>query len=188
MTITNIAYLHDEITIRYRQDGDGFEITAPLHPDAAEVDLNFLQQLFSDQTLVTLAEIGEMCGGANKSTLSRWKKATEIYISGAHRVWPPETSVLRGRKADLATKGIHPPTSAFTPVLADLPPDESVLPPPAIIGDPWSGQTRWYKGDIYRWGMRVRRIGFDGKPRIDRDEGRDPKAILRRLARRRRLS
>lgn len=167
----------DSITVR---DG-GYEYEIMVHRSAEEFDIARLEAMWADRTLLTLQQVGEMCGVSDKGQLAHWKRAMENYLFRGHTEWPPNQRLVRTVVGEIVSE---------EPLLDELPPYESVLPAPATYGGRWSGQDRWYRGDIYKWGMRTRRIDHHGNPLTgtERTAGRHPALFKRKLARRRRIT
>lgn len=123
------------------------------NPNPADIDWDLIERLWSDRTLVDLAEIADMCGMTRVNSAATWQRAAQNYLVRGHRSWPPSTAILR-QCTDPADDGAAPVT--WYPV------HPSLLPPPDVPGK--RGQNRWYKGTIYRWGMQTRRLDLTGQP------------------------
>lgn len=145
------------------------------HPSDHDIDWGLIERLINDRTLVDLAEIAEMCGLASRQSAWLWLRAAQNYLIRGYTKWPPTSSELRNQVGD--TPGLPSQPHYFV--------HRAILPPPDIPGGGKRGQDRWYRGTIYAWGMRTRRISPTGEP-IPGDKGPVPgrgPAIGRRLVR-----
>lgn len=124
------------------------------HPSPADIDWGRIEELFNDRTLVRAVDISEMCGMAQVNSATHWQRAAQNYLVRGHRQWPPSLSIMRQKVDGDGAAGNDLPDW--------YPPHSSLLPPPDVPGK--HGQNRWYKGTIYKWGMRTRRLDFNGDP------------------------
>lgn len=125
----------------------------PEHPSAESFDWDLAERLCNDRTLVDLGEVATMCGMTSRQSAYFWLRGAQNYRERGLRTWPPTGHSLR----NLLPK----PESQQPPAKALLHP--SILPPPDVPGG-GRGLDRWYKGTIYAWGMRTRRISPTGEP------------------------
>jgi hypothetical protein len=139
------------------------------HPSPEDLDWGLIDQLQGDRTLVDLAEVAAMCGMASRQSAWHWHRAAQNYLLRGYREWPPSSQALRNEvDGGRGTDTTQPRTSGSAPYFTH----PNVLPPADISGA-GRGQDRWYKGTIYRWGMKVRRISPTGDP-MPRTSGAPP--------------